>query len=186
MKTLIVMALQEEGGHYFENEGIKIIYTGLGKVNAAYQLTKALCIERPDLVINFGTAGSQKFNRGDMVAVNRFIQRDIDVSPLGYEKGQTPFENVPSIINHKTWFKNLEHGSCGTGDSFEIDHKSDNSDLVDMEAFALAKICFLENIDFACVKYISDGADDNAHGHWEESIKDIPAHFLELYKSYFT
>src|SRR5210317_1749182 len=121
MKILIVMALAEEGGFHFENEGTKVVYTGLGKVNASYKLTRAICEFNPDLVINFGTAGSKTFKRGELVAINSFIQRDMDVSPLGYRKGQTPFEDIPEVIEHKVIFKDLPHGICGTGDNFEID-----------------------------------------------------------------
>jgi adenosylhomocysteine nucleosidase len=184
-KILVVMAMPEEGGHHFEDAGIAIEYIGLGKVNAAYRSTKALFKHKPKLVVNFGTAGSKKFNRGEMVAVHTFIQRDMDVSPLGFAPGVTPFENTPQIIVHKPTFDNLPQGSCGTGDSFETNHSHDKGDVVDMEAYALAKVCFLENIDFACVKFISDGADDKASEHWEESLKNVPTHFLEIFKKQF-
>ena len=182
---LVVMAMPEEGGHHFEDAGIAIEYLGLGKVNAAYKLTKALIKHQPDLVVNFGTAGSKKFKRGEMVAAHTFIQRDMDVSPLGFAPGVTPFENTPSIIVHTPMFAELPQGSCGTGDSFETDHSQDKGDVVDMEAYALAKICYLEKIKFGCVKFISDGADDKASEHWEESLKNVPAHFLEIFKKHF-
>ena len=35
-------------------------------------------------------------------------------------------------------------------------------DVVDMEAYALAKVCKLENINFRCFKFISDNADETA------------------------
>jgi len=183
--VLVVMALPEEGGHHFEDAGIAIEYLGLGKVNAAYRLTKALCKYQPKMVVNFGTAGSKKFNRGEMVAVHTFIQRDMDVSGLGFAPGVTPFEDTPQIIVHKPTFNDLPQGSCGTGDSFETNHNKDKGDVVDMEAYALAKICHLEKIDFACVKFISDGADDNASEQWKESVKNAPAHFLEIFEKQF-
>lgn len=179
------MALKEEGGHHFEDAGIPISYIGLGKVNATYRLTKAIAQYQPDLVINFGTAGSKKFAKGSMVSVHTFIQRDMDVSPLGFSPGVTPFEDIPSVLVFKPMFPDLPHGSCGTGDSFETDHSHDKGDVVDMEAYALAKVCYLEEVEFACVKYISDGADENATTDWEESIKDVPSHFLEIFRGAF-
>ena len=35
-----------------------------------------------------------------------------------------------------------------------------------MEAYALAKVCKLENIKFRCFKFISDNADETANSDW--------------------
>ena len=35
-----------------------------------------------------------------------------------------------------------------------------------MEAYALAKVCKLENIKFRCFKFISDNADETASSDW--------------------
>jgi adenosylhomocysteine nucleosidase len=42
--------------------------------------------------------------------------------------------------------------------------------LVDMEAYAIAKVCLLKKINFLCFKYISDTADKNASNNWEQNI----------------
>ena len=44
-------------------------------------------------------------------------------------------------------------------------------DVVDMEAYAIAKVCKLEGIEFKCFKYISDNADENATSDWIENCK---------------
>jgi len=183
---LVVMALPEEGGHYFEKAGIRMIYTGIGKVNASYVLTKAIIANRPKLVINFGTAGSVAFQRGEMVSLTAFVQRDINLSPLGFANGETPFEKVPRVLQSKNWFEQLKSATCGTGDNFETAHAGEEYNVVDMEAYALAKVCHLEQIDFAAVKFISDGADEDASAHWEESVQDAPAHFLDLFRARFS
>ncbi len=51
---LVIMAIPEEGGLHFEDEGIAIEYSGVGKVNAAYCLTKALLKHKPKLTTIFG------------------------------------------------------------------------------------------------------------------------------------
>ena len=43
-------------------------------------------------------------------------------------------------------------------------------DLVDMEAYAIAKICYLKNIKFRCFKYISDYADGGANDDWIKNV----------------
>ena len=61
--------------------------------------------------------------------------------------------------------------SCGSGDNF-VNKKIDmNVDVVDMEAYAIAKVCKLESIEFKCFKYVSDNADNNANNDWKKSLE---------------
>jgi adenosylhomocysteine nucleosidase len=55
---------------------------------------------------------------------------------------------------------------CGTGDHFASGPPSTDYDVMDMEGFALARVCQSFNIPFLCLKYISDGADDAAATDW--------------------
>ncbi len=168
-KTLITMALPMEAGKMFGD--VDILFTGVGKVNAAHKLVKAISSTQIDTVINLGTAGSHVFNTGELVCCREFIQRDMDVRPLGFSAWQTPFEEVIQI-NNGLLVDGLKVGRCGTGDSFATDVNTDAYDVVDMEAYALAKICHAEDIPFTCVKYISDGANHQAHLDWQEALED--------------
>ena len=88
----------------------------------------------------------------------------MDVRSLNFELGETPFDKIKEIIISQNGY------SCGTGDSF-VNKKIDMKvDIVDMEAYAIAKICKLENIEFRCFKYISDNADENANIDWNENL----------------
>lgn len=66
--------------------------------------------------------------------------------------------------------------TCGTGDSFvtEKDPWFDysNVDIVDMEAYALARVCRDFGVNFRCFKYISDSADENAQDSWQKNIQN--------------
>jgi adenosylhomocysteine nucleosidase len=53
-------------------------------------------------------------------------------------------------------------------------------DVVDMEAYAIAKVCKLENIEFKCFKYISDNADQNASNDWNTNLILGAKAFAEL------
>jgi adenosylhomocysteine nucleosidase len=86
---LLVFALESEAGKEFEN--YNKVFVGIGKVKATYNLTKAIHENNPDLIINLGTAGSTTFDRGSVVNCSRFIQRDMDVRALGFQKFETPF-----------------------------------------------------------------------------------------------
>jgi len=59
---------------------------------------------------------------------------------------------------------------CGTGDTFAISKPKIKCNIVDMEAYAIAKICKKHNVEFLCYKYISDSADANASNDWEENV----------------
>ena len=70
-----------------------VLYTGVGKVNATYKLTERLTDynwARPKLVINYGTAGSRKIKKKQLVDCTKFDQIDMNVTGLGFMKGQTP------------------------------------------------------------------------------------------------
>ena len=55
-------------------------------------------------------------------------------------------------------------------------------DVVDMEAYAIAKVCKLENIEFKCFKYISDNADKNANNDWKANLALGVKAFAQLIK----
>ena len=173
-QTLIVCALEMETQGQLEN--YDVLYTGVGKVNATLKLTRKfgkLGSYIPyDLVINYGTAGSQhwEYSKGDLVDCTRFIQRDMDVSPLGFKLGQTPFEeDIPTIIQSDSEFNPIgKNVLCGSGDSFVQDETI--GDVVDMEAYALAKVCKLYDVPFISFKYISDDANGDASEDWEENV----------------
>src|SRR5687768_8588473 len=72
---LLVMALPLESQGVFERAGLSVLYTGVGKVNATYALTRRLAeyqhagVPRPR-VINFGTAGSRRHATGATLECN--------------------------------------------------------------------------------------------------------------------
>ncbi len=161
MNKLFVAALKEEtpGLDYFH-------YIGVGKINATYNLLKLINKFKPNQVINFGSAGAIKKGLSGIVECTKFYQRDMDVRGLlDFKLGETPFDSINEIINFEEGF------SCGSGDSFVNNKIEMNVDIVDMEAYALAKVCKIENVKFRCFKYISDNADENAPSDWIANCK---------------
>lgn len=187
-KTMIVMALRQESRGRLEAAGAQVLYTGVGKVNAASTLARRLAEMRcadspPALVLNMGTAGSRKVATHSLVACNRFIQRDMDVSGLGFPAGVTPFDDAPPVLSFPPVFTRLPQLVCSTADSFATHQHAVDGDVVDMEAFALARVCRAENIRFACVKYVTDGADADSATHWEAALDAAARAFEDLYAS---
>jgi adenosylhomocysteine nucleosidase len=166
--TLFVFAMEAEAGEAFENHNK--VFTGLGKVNAAFELARAIHRQRPRLIVNMGSAGSNHFRQGEVVCCTRFVQRDMDVRGLGFALYETPFSGVPPVLAYGLKREGLPEGICGTGDSFEMNHAVTEYNVVDMEAYALALIAMKEGIPFLCLKYISDGADGSAAADWAVQV----------------
>lgn len=154
---------------------LNIQYTGVGKVNAAYHTMKSIQTYKPTMVINFGSAGAVRSDISGLVQVSRVIQRDMDVQGLGFELGQTPFEigedsfeleDCSKIDNNRDGIK----VSCSTGDNFVSEEPKLTSDIVDMELYAIAKICSRESVPLFSWKYISDKADGNSPKDWESNV----------------
>lgn len=171
MKAIILSALENEI-QSLDTE-YEIFLTGVGKVNAALWALKTIRERKPDLIINFGTAGSLKKEISGLVDCKFFIQRDMDSRPLGVDLGETPFETDPpkviEIPSHTINSINMNL-ICATGDSFvesEIDIKAD---IVDMEAYAIAKACYLESVPFACFKFVSDFADKSSANDFNQNV----------------
>ena len=186
--ALIVMALPQESRGLLERAGADVLYTGVGKVNAAATLARRLAemrcsgAEQP-LVVNLGTAGSRSIAAHTLVAANRFAQRDMDVSGMGFAPGVTPFDATPAVIEFPSVVAHLPQVLCSTADSFATHRHEVAGDVVDMEAFALARVCLAENARFACVKYITDGADSDSAAHWEAALDNAARAFLAVYQS---
>lgn len=182
-KTLLVFALEVEAQGLFS--GYNVAYTGVGKVNAAYQMMRALSAWRekhgvlPELVLNMGTAGSSLFRRGTMVNCTQFIQRDMDVSVFGHVLFATPNEDPSPVFSAGLRCEPYPQGVCGSGDSFSTDANMRGWNVVDMEAYALAKVCAGEGVPFCCLKYISDGADGEAVEAWGNAFEGCSQSMLK-------
>ena len=172
---LIVCALEKETQGQLDD--YRVIYTGVGKVNAAITLTQYLQILEYEIsspkkikkIINFGTAGSRTLPIGHLAYCKKFVQRDMDKTALGFKKGETAFEeDIPMMLNFG------EGLVCGTGDNFvqDINKELDIIDVFDMEAYALAKVCWMYELSFTSYKYITDNANEKSAKDWESNLAD--------------
>jgi adenosylhomocysteine nucleosidase len=171
---LLVFAMELESQSLFESE--EVIYTGIGKINATFTLTQKLTQlqsqgKMPQRVINFGSCGSQFFNRHSLVEVAEFHQVDMDVSPLGVPKGVTPFDKWGGALTTDSFLTSLPRARCETADLFQTQLSGTETTIVEMEAYALAKVCLKLNVPFTAIKHVTDGADGSAHEAWAENVK---------------
>ena len=173
--------MREEAADRFEGLGSVVLYTGVGKVNSAWALTRAILTRRPRLVLYFGTVGSPRLAPHTLVECTRFIQRDMDVTPLGLPAGTTPFDDLPAALEVPRRLADLPQATCGSADHFVAGHDVGECDVVEMEAYALAKVCRREAVEFMAVKYVTDGGDAGAHLDWRANLPRAAASFRQVY-----
>ncbi len=171
METIFVAALKEETPKLS-----KFHHTGVGKINASIKLMELINMYKPAQIINYGTAGCFKKDISGLIECTTFVQHDMDARGLlDFKLGETPFDPISKIILSEKGY------ICATGDKFVKNKLEINCDIVDMEAYALAKICKLHGIEFKCFKYISDYANDDSSNDWIENCHKGASEFLSLY-----
>jgi adenosylhomocysteine nucleosidase len=182
MTVLIAAALENELGEWFRNE--TVIYTGVGKANAAYALTKTVAQKRPALVFNLGSAASRKHSRGTVLLCTKFYQRDMDVTPLGFPVGITPFSGHPQILDLNYPLPGIKGHLCSSGDNFVTASVCpQDCDVFDMEAYSLALVCKNEGIPFFSLKYVTDDGGESAADDWQENVEKSGLPLFEAYKN---
>ncbi len=173
MTDLILIALKDEAPNMAYS--MKVFFTGVGKVNAAMTAGELIAKYNPKRIINFGTAGGITVKSG-FHQVSKFVQRDMMCCELGSLPGQTPFEDTIIIDNG--------HGlTCSTGDNFvTYNNLLIPADVVDMEAYAIAKVCRKHKVEFLCYKFVSDGANEDSLTDWRSMVSKGQSHYLDKLK----
>jgi adenosylhomocysteine nucleosidase len=171
VNNIVLIALQDEAPELIGHSNV--FFTGVGKVNAAITAARLIEKHKPQRVINFGTAGGITVSHG-LHQCTRFVQRDMNCEALGVAPGITPFDHMSSVAF-------ADHGLvCASGDSFVNGQQLlVTADVVDMEAYAIAKVCAYYDIEFVCYKYISDSADSQAHVDWKQSVAQGQSAYIQ-------
>ncbi len=174
-KVLITYAVKDEFTPIIlKGYEARYILTGIGKTKSAMKLTRAICEESPDLVLNMGTAGTLFHAVGDIFVCRRFIDRDYEAVKLPGIEYEVDFisQHAENKILENWTSSNGRVGTCNTGDSFVTEVISMDADVVDMESFAQAVVCQEFDIPFIAVKYVTDIIGQNSVKHWEDKLSD--------------
>ncbi|WP_050467746.1 phosphorylase family protein [Herbaspirillum chlorophenolicum] len=170
-RIVILAALESELDAADAPPNVEVVYCGVGKVNAALHTAQRILAGKPELVINFGTAGKIDPLHDGLLEVAAVVQRDMMAMPLA-PRGVTP------LVSETEQPARLESGYpgvvCGTGDSF-VTATDDwllqqKIDLVDMELFAIARVCRHFGVPWRAFKFITDGADDDSASDWQDKV----------------
>ncbi|KQQ73451.1 5'-methylthioadenosine nucleosidase [Rhizobium sp. Leaf321] len=179
-QIMFVMAVDAEYGPHLKTR-IKPLMTGVGPVEAAVMLSRALTrleVESrlPDLVVSLGSAGSRSLEQTEVYQVSSVAYRDMDASPLGFEKGRTPFLDHPAIVPMPLRIPGIAEASLSTGGNIVSGSAYDlvAADMVDMETFAVLRCCQVFGLPLIGLRGISDGKAELKHvDNWTEYLHVI-------------
>lgn len=177
LAVLFVMATEQEYGEHLKRR-IRPVITGVGPVEAAVGTSIALGeLDRagrlPDLVVSLGTAGSARLDHAGIYQVASIAYRDMDASPLGFDKGVTPFTGRPAVIEISDRLPDIPAASISTGGDIISGPAYDAiaADMVDMETYAVFRAAERLRIPVIGLRGISDGRSDLTGLHdWLEFL----------------
>jgi len=176
--TIIITALANELDASLVPKGVRIFYSGIGKLNAAMTTYQAIEQSRPRRIFNFGTVGAVAPRASGLIEIQRVVQRDMVAEPLA-PRGQVPFCTRPY-----EYLSGSGLYTCGTGDSFVMAKdpwfEANNVDVVDMELFAIAAIAHDHNIAWRSFKYVTDHTNEDSGQEWQQKVRHGERLFVEL------
>jgi adenosylhomocysteine nucleosidase len=100
----------------------------------------------------------------------------MDASPLGFEKGRTPFLDHPAVMPLPLCIPGIPEAALSTGGNIVSGAAYDliEADMVDMETFAVLRCCQLFGLPLIGLRGISDGKEELKHvGSWTEYLHVI-------------
>ncbi len=176
---------------------------GIGKVAAAVCAQTMILKYEPKLIINTGVGGTltERLGVGDIAVADFTVQHDMDTSPLGDPLGLISGINIVKMPccekAMKLFSESIDKvgslksvvGTIASGDQFVNSRERkefimDNFGAVacDMECASLAQVCYLNKVDFAAVRAISDSADGESHVDYGKFLETAARNAAEVVK----
>jgi adenosylhomocysteine nucleosidase len=177
---LFVMAVDAEYGPHLQRL-ISPFMTGVGPVESGVAMGAELARLQtqnalPDLVVSLGSAGSRTLEQTEIYQAVSVSYRDMDASALGFEKGATPFLDLPVTVPMPLRVSGIPGASLSTGAAIISGTAYDAiaADMVDMETFAVLRACQRFGVELIGLRGISDGAAELKHvSDWTEYLHVI-------------
>ncbi len=179
-KLLYVMAATAEYGPHLQSR-FSPLMTGVGPVEAAVVITRTLASleaarNLPDLVVSLGSAGSARLEQAEIYQATSVAYRDMDASPFGFEKGATPFLDLPAVVPLPLRIPGVPEASLSTGANVVSGAAYGDiaADMVEMETYAVLRACQSFGLPLVGLRGISDGRKEVRHvGDWTEYLHVI-------------
>ena len=208
MNILIVAATPKEALPLTEKlssgafPGVRLLITGIGMVNTAFQLGKAFGTECPDLAINLGIAGSfhRNFSIGETVEVvrERFSEvgaedhdeliglREMGFPLLVNKEGEKVWEILensrPSALDLPKVSGVTVNRVHGNEQSIANLVERVNPDIETMESAAFFQACLLQNVPFMAFRGISNFVEPRNLRNWriDKAIESVNENVIKL------
>ncbi|MBN7762733.1 MULTISPECIES: 5'-methylthioadenosine/S-adenosylhomocysteine nucleosidase [Nitratireductor] len=179
-RVLFVMAADAEYGPHLKKRFTPLM-TGIGPVEAGVVLGAELALldaegQLPDLLVSLGSAGSRSLEQTEVYQATAVSYRDMDASPLGFEKGVTPFLDHPAVMPLPHRIPGIREATLSTGANIVSGAAYDaiDAEMVDMETFAALRACQRFGLGLVALRGISDGAAELQHvADWTEYLHVI-------------
>ncbi len=188
--------------HFFvgDNE-IFLGLSGIGKVQAAVNLTSLLTSQEIDLIFVTGSAGGLQsdLKQGDLILADALAYHDVHCTKAGnYVEGQLPDQPAQFLLNsdyRKQFIGYLSQkrvayrqGLVVTGDSFVASQKQKSTILstfpqalaVEMEGASFAQVAYQFHKPLIVLRSISDHGDEKADLDFDDFVKKAGANAAEL------
>lgn len=175
--------------------------SGIGKVNAAISTSVLLDRFKPDVVINTGSAGgfNPELNVGDVVISTEVTHHDVDATIFGYKHGQVPQMPATYVADEKLINVAVEKakeiegiqivkGLIATGDQFMDDpirvenvrKHFENVQASEMEAAAVAQVCYQFDVPFVIIRSLSDIAGKESNISFDQYLEKAAVNSANL------
>lgn len=180
MRIGIIVAMDKEFEQlsklFADDADVKVVKSGIGKVNAALHTQKLIDEFHPDAIISTGCAGACKLsiNVGDVIISRWVTYHDVWCGKPNV-MGQVQDMPAEYVCDDKLYIAalnlrwkntgvNLREGLIASGDWFvtskekaeDIKRRVPEAFAIDMESAAIAQTCHINSVPFISFRVISD------------------------------
>ncbi len=180
---------------------VVLVRSGIGKVNAAVATTLLLEMFKPTIVLNTGSAGGflETLEVGSVVISDEVVHHDVDVTAFGYAPGQVPqlpatFPSDEKLVQYaKEAIDEIGKHTHATGliassDTFMSDpvyvekvrKLFPTMIAAEMEAAAIAQVCYQFGTPFVVIRALSDIAGKEAPMSFDEFLPIAARHSTDI------
>lgn len=159
-RVLFVMATDVEYRDHLRRLFTPFI-SGVGPVEAAAATAYRLAGGGIDVVCSLGSAGSNRLHQGTIAQASHVAYRDMDASAFGFERGVTPFSDVPAVVELGPRLPGVRQATLSTGANVVSGdgYVAIDADMVDMETWGVMRACQMRGVRLVALRGISDGMD---------------------------
>lgn len=183
-----------------EGRDVVLAKSGVGKVFAALCAQTMILRFGAKAILNSGVAGTltPELHIGDVAIASACVQHDMDTSAVGDPCGLISGINVIELPASAALAAELDQvcreagvnhrlGVIATGDQFVHTHerrewieKTFRAIAVEMEAGAIAQVCYVNQVPFAAIRVISDEASGDVKIDYMTFVKSAAATSSEI------